>query len=132
MACQSCSGTRSSVVVMAADHAHDQSEQQEPAKGQKHALRKQVGIVADRLTPFDFGGADGLQAHLTPRATTTSGMAARAPTSQPRRGRYAGPVDIAASAGPLCRRPQLVSAPGVPDVACPRWTLHPRVMRAIC
>jgi len=23
---------------MAADHAHDQSEQQEPAKGQKHAL----------------------------------------------------------------------------------------------
>src|SRR5918996_5164779 len=38
MACHNLSGTRSSVVVMAADHAHEQSEQQEPAESRKHAL----------------------------------------------------------------------------------------------
>jgi hypothetical protein len=40
MACHSRSGTRVSiVVVMAADHAREQGEQQQPAEGRKHALK---------------------------------------------------------------------------------------------
>jgi hypothetical protein len=32
---------------MSADHAHEQSEQQEPAEGRKHALRVSVGAVQE-------------------------------------------------------------------------------------
>jgi hypothetical protein len=38
MACHNVSGTRSSVVI-AADRAPEQSEQQEPAEARKHALK---------------------------------------------------------------------------------------------
>jgi hypothetical protein len=39
MACHRLSGTRESMVVMAAGHAHEQGEQQKPAEGRKHALK---------------------------------------------------------------------------------------------
>jgi hypothetical protein len=39
IACQSCSGTRvSAVIVMAVDRAHDHRQQQESAEGPKQAL----------------------------------------------------------------------------------------------
>src|SRR5215213_1308761 len=59
MACQSCSGTRSSVVVMAADHAAEQGEQQEPAEARKHALSPVRTAILERipalLSSDDFG-----------------------------------------------------------------------------
>jgi hypothetical protein len=67
MACQSCSGTKVSVVVvMAADHAQEQSEQQQPAEGRKHALitlqgfgRWDDSVLAAGLRPARCWRCDG-------------------------------------------------------------------------
>jgi hypothetical protein len=45
------SGTRVSIVVMAADHGHDQRERQEPAEGRKQALSTPAGR---QLRPTDY------------------------------------------------------------------------------
>jgi hypothetical protein len=61
MACHNVSGTRSSVVI-AADHAHEQGEQQEPAEARKHALRQLAvdgAVVAAGYWSGTMDHADG-------------------------------------------------------------------------
>jgi hypothetical protein len=86
MACHNISGTRSPV-VMAADHAHEQGEQQEPAKGRKHALKRSMelpklmlaalgpGTIGNHWYLADSSGHD--RAGISPADGAHSGMDCR-------------------------------------------------------
>ena len=54
------------VVVMAADHAHEQAKQQEPAEGRKHALR---GSPHDKVGSWWGYAAVESRVQFTPRTS---------------------------------------------------------------